>query len=59
MELVKIKTIHKWFQCDLCPREGDTYYLLIYKGKEIKVCEICLENIDKEKSDEMYLSKMD
>lgn len=59
MELVMKKIIHKWFQCALCPREGDTYYLLIYKGKEIKVCETCLENIDKEKSNEMYLFKMD
>ena len=48
-----------WFQCVLCPREGDTYYLLTHKGKEIKVCETCYKNIKEAENDEMHLRKME
>lgn len=53
------KITNTWFQCALCPVEGDTYYLLTYNGKEIKVCKTCMENIEEEKNNEMHLSKMD
>lgn len=39
------KIIHKWFQCELCPVESDTYYLLTRDGKEIKVCGDCKKRI--------------
>ncbi len=53
------KITNTWFQCALCPRESDTYYLLTHKGKKIKVCKTCMENIKEEKNNEMYLFKMD
>ena len=48
-----------WFQCALCPVEGDTYYLLTHEGKEIKVCKTCYEKLTEVKNDEVYLFKMD
>ena len=53
------KITNAWFQCALCPTEGDTYYILTYKGKKIKVCENCYKNIKEVKNDEMHLRKMD
>ncbi len=41
------KITNTWFQCALCPVEGDTYYLLTRDGKEIKVCEICYKRLTK------------
>lgn len=32
-----------WFQCALCPVEGDKYYILTHGGKKIKVCETCFK----------------
>ncbi len=43
-----------WFQCALCPVEGDTYYLLTREGKEIKVCKTCYENIKEVKDNESH-----
>lgn len=48
-----------WFQCALCPVEGDTYYILTRDGKEIKVCKTCYEKLTEVKNNEMYLFKMD
>ena len=53
------KTTNTWFQCALCPVEGDTYYLLTRDGKEIKVCKTCYDNLTEVKDDEMYLFNMD
>ncbi len=39
------KITNTWFQCALCPVEGDTYYLLTRDGKEIKVCETCYKRL--------------
>ncbi len=43
-----------WFQCALCPVEGDTYYLLTRDGKEIKVCKTCYEKLTELEDYEMY-----
>ncbi|KKL46843.1 hypothetical protein LCGC14_2341520 [marine sediment metagenome] len=51
MELVIMtKITNTWFQCALCPVEGDTYYLLTRDGKEIKVCEICYKRLTEVKN---------
>ena len=53
------KITQTWFQCALCPIEGDTYYILTHEGKEIKVCKTCYDKLTEVKDNEMYLSKMD
>jgi len=39
------KIQHGWFQCVLCPSEGDVYYEIIFGGKKIRICEGCLKKI--------------
>ena len=43
-----------WFQCALCPVEGDTYYLLTRDGKEIKVCKTCYDKLTKIENNAHY-----
>ena len=53
------KITYTWFQCALCPIEGDTYYILTRDGKKIKVCKTCYEKLTEVKDNEMYLPGMD
>ncbi len=53
------KITFTWFQCALCPVEGDAYYLLTHEDKEIKVCKTCYEKLTEVENNEMHLSKMD
>ena len=45
------KTENTWFQCAECPREGDTFYTILRRNKEIKLCRVCLERIAQDLAD--------
>ena len=46
------KITFTWFQCELCPAEGDTYYILTRDGKESKVCETCYKRLTEVKNND-------
>jgi len=47
-----IKIEHGIFKCEYpgCPLEGDRYYLIVYQGKKIRVCEECYKKTRRPKS---------
>ena len=48
------KITFTWFQCALCPVEGDTYYLLTHEGNKIKVCKTCYDKLMKIENNAHY-----